>query len=72
MRGVSQGHSVYAGSVEFIFSICRIGIFNLAWTRVDMYPYLVANITIINVDKLKMMATVSPVLKKPDVGHQHS
>ena len=36
-----------------------------------MYPYLVAKITISNVDKLKIMDTVSSVPKNPDAGNQH-
>ena len=36
-----------------------------------MYPYLVENITIINVEKLKFMATVSSVPTKPVAGHHH-
>ena len=37
-----------------------------------MYPYLVANITIINVDKFKIIAIFSSVPKNPAAGHQHS
>ena len=36
-----------------------------------MYPYFVANITITNVEKLKIMATVSSVPKKPSVGYTY-
>ena len=36
-----------------------------------MYPYFVANIKISNVDKSKIMVTVSSAPKNPDVGHHH-
>ena len=36
-----------------------------------MYPYFVANITISNVEKLKIMATVSSVPNKPYVGYTY-
>ena len=38
---------------ESTFSICRIDIFYLAGTHVYMNPYLVANIAISNVEKIK-------------------
>ena len=57
--------------VELTFLICRIDLFDLAGTHVDMYPYLVANISISNVDKLKIMATVSSVLNNPAVGYHY-
>ena len=37
-----------------------------------MYPYLVANIIISNIDKFKIMATVYTVPKNPFVGNHHS
>ena len=37
-----------------------------------MYPYLVGNITISNVEKLKIMATVSSVPTNPAAGHHHN
>ena len=58
--------------VELIFYICRIDMFNIAGTHADMYPYLVADITISNIDKLKIMSTVSSVPTNPDVGHPHN
>ena len=47
------------GGVELTFSIFIIDLFGLAGTHVDMYPYSVANIAASNVDKIKVMATVS-------------
>ena len=57
--------------IELNFWIYRIGLFNLSGTHVYIYPYSVANITISNVDTLKIMATVSSVPTNPDVGHMH-
>ena len=57
-------------AVELTFLICRIDLFDPAGTHVDMHPYLVANITISNVDKLKIMDTVSSVPTNPATGHQ--
>ena len=37
-----------------------------------MYPYLVENITISNLDKLKITKTVSSVTKNHAVGHNNS
>ena len=54
------------------FLICITELFDLAGTHVDIHPYLAENITISNVDKLKIKATVSSVPNKPDLGHQHS
>ena len=51
--------------VELKCLICRIDVFDIAGTHVDMYSYSVANITISNVDKLKFMTTVSSVPTKP-------
>ena len=55
--------------IELIFSICIIDLFNLSGKHVGMYPYLVVNITISNIDKLKIMATVSSVPKNPAIGN---
>ena len=41
------------------FLICITDLFDLAGTHVDIHPYLAENITISNVDKLKIMATFS-------------
>ena len=57
--------------VELNLLICRIENFDLVGTHVGMYPYFVANITISNVEKLKIMATVSSVPKKPYVGYTY-
>ena len=57
--------------VESTFSICKIGISGLTVTHVDTCPYLVENITISNVETLKVMAKVLSVPKNPDVGHHH-
>ena len=54
------------------FQAGRIDLFDLAGTHLDMHPYLVVSITISNIDKWKVMTTVSSVPKDPDVGRQHS
>ena len=54
------------------FLICILQIFDLSGTHVDVYPYSVAKITISNVDKLKIMTTVSSSTTNPDVGRQNS
>ena len=46
--------------------------FDISGTYVDIYPCLVETITISNVDKLKIMATVSSVHKNHAIGRQHS
>ena len=58
--------------VELTSLICRIDLFGLTVTHVDMYPYLAENITISNVDKLKIIITVSYIPKTPAVGHHCS
>ena len=50
----------------------RIDRFDISGTHSDMKPYSVANITISNVDKLKIVDTFSSVPKNPGIGHQHS
>ena len=59
------------GCVKLNFLICRIDIFNISGTYVDMYPYSVVNITIRKADKLKIMATVSSAPNNPAVGHHN-
>ena len=44
---------------ELNFLICITDLFDLSGTHVDIHPYLAENITISNVDKLKIMATFS-------------
>ena len=68
-RGVQCTNRVSRG-VELTSFICRIDFFDLAGKNVDMHPYLVASITISNVDKLKIMDTVSSVPTNPATGHQ--
>ena len=58
--------------IELIFSICIIDLFNLSGKHVGMYPYLVVNITISNIDKLKIMTTVSYGPTKSTIGCHHS
>ena len=57
--------------VELTFWICRINLFNLAGTHVDMYHYSVENIEISNIGELKIMDTVSSVPKNLAVGHHN-
>ena len=54
-----------------MFLIRIINVFDLAGTHVDMQHYSVANITISNIYKLKIMATVSSVPTKNAVGHHN-
>ena len=63
---------IYSTPVELEFLICRIDLLNISGTHVDSHPYSVGKITISNIDKLKIMSTVSSVPTNPDVRHQHS
>ena len=51
------------------FLACKVDLFNLAGTHVDIYPYSITSITIINLYKSKIMTTGSSFPKNPDVGH---
>ena len=51
---------------------CRIDLFDLAGTHVDMYPYSVANVAISNLVKLKIMTIVSSIPKNPTIFHHRS
>ena len=48
-------------NVELNLLIYKIDLFDIAGTNVDIYPNSVENITISNVDILKIMTTVSYV-----------
>ena len=56
-------------NVELNLLIYKIDLFDIAGTNVDIYPNSVENITISNVDILKIMTTVSYVPTNPTVGY---